>query len=260
MVSILIGWLIMATVMTLLWQWQKRSGDAGIVDVAWGLGVAFLAVIYAFVGAGHPARRVCVAVLAALWAIRLSGYILLRVLTMPEDGRYQAMKAAWGQQAQSKLFGFFQMQALASVVFSLPMWFAVRGTSPLGVWDYLGIAVGIIAIAGESVADRQLARFRARPENRGKVCNVGLWKYSRHPNYFFEWLHWWSYVLIAVAAPAGWLTILGPLLMLYFILYVTGIPPTEAQAIRSRGEAYREYQRTTSPFVPWFPKSIRETT
>jgi steroid 5-alpha reductase family enzyme len=259
MLAIIIGWCLMAFVMAALWQWQRRSGDAGIVDVAWGLGVAALATGYAVVSDGHPTRRFVVALLAILWAVRLSGYILVRVMTLPEDGRYQTMKQEWGGDAQRKLFAFFQMQALASVIFSLPMWFAVRGKEPLSGWDFAGILLWFIAIGGETIADRQLAIFRGNPGNRGMVCNIGLWRYSRHPNYFFEWLHWWSYVLLSIGASWGWLTLIGPLLMLYFILYVTGIPPTEAQALRSRGDAYREYQRTTSPFVPWFPLGRKST-
>lgn len=251
---LLIGWGVMALVMAGLWGFQRRTGDAGIVDVAWGMGVGLLAASFACLGPGDRWRRTVVGSLAMIWALRLSGYILARVLTMPEDGRYASLKRDWGDAAPTKLFVFFQFQAIASLLFSLPMWFAVHAVSPWGVWDRLGVAIWCVAILGESLADRQLARFRDDPANRGKVCREGLWRYSRHPNYFFEWLHWWSYVCFARTAPWGWLTILGPLTMLYLILRVTGIPPTESQALRSRGEAYREYQRTTNAFFPWFPR------
>ena len=244
----------MAIVMALLWGWQRRSGDAGIVDVAWGLGVGLLSLGFALASDGNPLRRACVALLSLLWAGRLSSYIFYRLLTLPEDGRYQAIKGAWGDRAQSRLFAFFQMQGIAALLFSLPMWLAVQSKAPFGSWDIAGIAIWTIAIAGESIADRQLSQFRAAPQHQGQVCQEGLWRYSRHPNYFFEWLHWWSYVCFAATAPWGWLSLLGPFAMLYFILFVTGIPPTEAQALRSRGDAYRQYQRTTSPFIPWFPK------
>ena len=125
--------------------------------------------------------------------------------------------------------------------------------------DFVAIAVWVIAIAGESIADRQLDNFRNNPSNKGQVCKDGLWYYSRHPNYFFEWLHWWTYVLFAITYPLGWLSILAPALMLFFILKVTGIPPTEKQALKSRGERYREYQRTTNAFFPWFPKTQAST-
>jgi steroid 5-alpha reductase family enzyme len=116
------------------------------------------------------------------------------------------------------------------------------------------VLIWCVSVGNTVLADRQLARFKRRPESRGKTCREGWWRYSRHPNYFFEWLHWWSYVALAVGANYWWLTLLSPSVMLYILLKVTGIPPTEAQALASRGEDYRQYQRTTSAFVPWFPK------
>jgi steroid 5-alpha reductase family enzyme len=147
------------------------------------------------------------------------------------------------------------MQAAAAVFFALPLLLLSQRSRESWQWlDLLGIALWSAGILGVAVSDWQLARFRTRPENRGKTCRWGLWRYSRHPNYFFEWLHWCSYVPLVIGTPAGWLAILVPLLLLYFLFFVTGIPPTEAQALASRGEEYRSYQRTTSAFVPWFPK------
>lgn len=257
---ILIGWISMMVVMSLLWGLQRRTDDAGVVDVAWGMGVGLLSLFFVWGSSeGDFTRRIIIATLSLVWALRLSAYILWRVFTMPEDGRYQTLKKDWGTDAQIKLFWFFQFQAIGSLLFALPMLIAARGTSPLGVFDILGVCIWLIAIIGELIADLQLARFRAKSENQGQVCREGLWKFSRHPNYFFEWLHWWSYVCFAITAPWGWLTIFGPLLMLHFILNVTGIPPTEAQALKSRGDAYREYQRTTNAFFPWSPKLEKVT-
>jgi steroid 5-alpha reductase family enzyme len=128
----------------------------------------------------------------------------------------------------------------------------MRGGAP-DAWVGVGVAVWVVAVAGEWIADRQLARFRADPGSRGRVCRAGLWRYSRHPNYFFEWLHWWAYVPIGHAQP---LTFLGPAAMLLFLLRVTGIPYAERQALASRGEAYRAYQRATSAFLPWPPRGV----
>jgi steroid 5-alpha reductase family enzyme len=251
---VLIGWLVMSLVMIAVWALQRRLGDAGIVDVAWTFGVGVLGAAFAILGGDAPwERRLLVAALVSLWALRLGSHIAHRVMTQPEDGRYVDLKRQWGAQAQAKLFRFFQFQAFGAVLFAAPMLFVARNTQPLGWLDALGIAIWTVAIVGEAIADRQLAAFRARPNNPQRVCREGLWRYSRHPNYFFEWLHWWAYVALALFAPFGWATILWPMMMLYFILRVTGIPPTEAQAVRSRGDAYREYQRTTSPFFPWFP-------
>jgi steroid 5-alpha reductase family enzyme len=147
------------------------------------------------------------------------------------------------------------MQALVDVILSLPYLVAMTKPAPgLGAWDLAGVLVWVVTVVGETVADHQLATFRADPANCGRTCRVGLWRASRHPNYFFEWLHWWSYVLLAVGSPWWALTLVGPALMLFFLLKVTGIPAAEAQALASRGEDYRDYQRTTSAFVPWFPK------
>ncbi len=249
------GWLSMALVMSGIWLVQRQTNNAGFVDVAWTFGVGVLGIVFALAGDGDFSRRVLVAVLIGGWSLRLGSYILRRVLTEPEDGRYRGLKEQWGASAQSRLFGFYQIQAPGAVIFGVPMLLAGRNSQPLGILDLIGVAIWIVSVAGEALADRQLAQFKRDPANQGKVCNVGLWRYSRHPNYFFEWLHWWTYVPMAVFAPWGWLSLTAPAAMWYFITRVTGIPPTEAQSLRSRGAAYREYQRTTNAFFPGPPKS-----
>ncbi len=168
-----------------------------------------------------------------------------------EDGRYRALRAEWGARAPVRFLGVYVAQAVVATLFSLPLLAAMRGGA-LDGWAVAGTLVWIVAVAGETVADRQLAAFRARPGTRGEVCRDGLWGWSRHPNYFFEWIHWWTYVLVAHAAP---LTFVGPVVMLALLLKGTGIPHTERQALRSRGDKYRAYMRTTSAFVPWPPSS-----
>lgn len=246
---------LMATVMVALWVVQRRTGDAGVVDVGWTYGVGASAILFALLSDGTPARRVLVAALVALWSLRLGTYILRdRVLSGDEDGRYQELRASWGDRFQRRIFWFFQAQGVLAVLFALPALAAMESRRGGPGWiDMAGVAVWLFAITGESVADRQLARHRADPANRGRTCRRGLWRWSRHPNYFFEWLHWWSYAIIAVASPLWWIAVAAPLVMLVFILFVTGIPPTEARAVASRGDDYREYQRTTSAFVPWPP-------
>jgi steroid 5-alpha reductase family enzyme len=252
---LLVGWLVMAAVMTVLWLVQRARRDAGIVDVGWAAGLGLLAVLYAILAPGAPFRRLLVGVLAGAWSLRLASYILTnRVLGGPEDGRYQTLRSKWGERAQSRFFLFFQAQALVDVVFSIPYLVAMSNPRPgLGIWGVAGFLIWLVAVLGEALADRQLAVFRADSVNLGKVCRVGLWRASRHPNYFFEWLHWWSYVLLAVGSHWWVMTLVGPALMFFFLFKVTGIPATEAQALASRGEDYRDYQRTTSAFVPWFP-------
>lgn len=253
----LVGAVLAALLMSALWMYQRRHSDAGIVDVGWSFGLGVVAVWFAFSSPGETWRRAAVAFLAGAWSVRLGSYLLVnRVIGKPEDGRYQALRARWGERAQRNFFWFFQIQAILAVLFALPIWAAARSPRPASdLWDAMGAAIWLLAVGGETLADAQLARFRGQAENRGRTCRVGLWRYSRHPNYFFEWLHWFSYVLMGVGSPVWWITWLGPALMLLFLFRLTGIPHTERQALRSRGDDYRHYQRTTSVFVPWFPRS-----
>lgn len=182
----LTGWAAIAGIMSLLWMIQRKTGDAGIVDVAWGMGVCGIACLFAWGSSpGNPTRRWVVAALALLWAIRLSSYVLHRVLTLPEDGRYQQLKKEWGAQNQVRMFRFYQLQAFGSVFFALPMLVACRNDSPFSVNDFIGVMIWILAIVGDTIADRQLAFFRRSDQNTGGVCQTGLWKYSRHPKYLF---------------------------------------------------------------------------
>ena len=245
----------MSVVMTALWLIQRRTHNAGIVDVAWTFGTGLCAAWFAWGADGDPARRALVAALAAVWSLRLGLYLAKRMVGDHEDRRYAAMREKWGPNTQRNLFFIFQIQAFWAVLFALPMLLAASNPADgLRWYDAAGLALWIVSITGESIADAQLNAFRNAPESKGRVCRRGLWRYSRHPNYFFEWIHWWAYVLIGFAGPLGWLTLAGPAVMLLFLFYVTGIPITERALVASRGDAYREYQRTTSPFFPWPPK------
>lgn len=245
------GWAALAALMAVLWLRQLRTANATSVDAAWSAGMGILAVTFALLADGDPQRRLLVGTLAALWAARLAWHLISdRVLGRPEDGRYRAMREQWGHRAPLYFFMFYQGQAIVATLFSVPILAAMQGGA-LDAWAAAGALVWLIAVLGETTADRQLSRFRAKPENRGRTCREGLWRTSRHPNYFFEWTHWFSYVLIGHAA---WPTWIGPAVMLLFLFRLTGIPFTEQQAIKSRGDDYRAYQRETSVFFPWFPK------
>ena len=241
--------------MTVLWVVPLRTLDAGIVDVGWATSLAILAISYVATLPAISLRSFIVAAMASVWSLRLAIYLFRdRVLGKPEDGRYQKLRTGYGSWSQLFFLIFFQAQAALAWIFALPFWFAMRRQGGLDLWDVLAMALWIVCLTGESLADAQLSRFRADPGHRGKTCRDGLWRYSRHPNYFFEWLYWWVFVLMSWTVPYGWVTLLAPALMLFFLFKVTGIPATEAQAVRSRGDDYRDYQRTTSVFVPWFPK------
>jgi steroid 5-alpha reductase family enzyme len=152
-------------------------------------------------------------------------------------------------------FGFFEAQGVLIALLSVPFVLVFINAAPgLGGWEYLGVALWLAGMLGESVADAQLNRFRADPANKGKTCRVGLWNFSRHPNYFCEWLVWVGYFVYALGSPGGWMAVYAPALMYLFLTRVTGIKATEEHALRSRGEDYRQYQRTTNAFFPWFPR------
>jgi steroid 5-alpha reductase family enzyme len=250
-----IAWVWAATSVAMLFGWllQLRTRNAGIVDAIWAACMGASALFYATVGSGSLIARLGVAMLGGAWGFRLSWHILARLLGESEDGRYRYLREHW-RDHQGKFFVFFQAQALLTALLSLPF-YAVAQNHKEGMtrWCVIGIVIWLVSVFGETIADLQLSRFRRDPANRGKTCRVGLWRYSRHPNYFFEWLHWFTYVFLAIGTPWPiWaLSLLGPVLMLVSLYWITGIPFVEAQALRTRGDDYREYQRTTSAFVPW---------
>lgn len=251
------GWIVAAAVMAALWLWQRHSRNATVVDAGSTLLIGGLAVLYAATGSGAWTRRSAIAWMMGSWAARLGVYLLWdRVFERSEAARYLAMRTSWGQRADVEFFWLFQKRALAAVFFAIPALIAAQNAEPaLAPIELAAAALWIVGFAGESTADRQLLRFRRNPENCGQTCASGLWRYSRHPNYFFESVMWFAYALFAAASPHGWIAMACPATMLYLLCKVTGIPPGEAQAVQSRGAAYREYQRTTSALVPWFPRS-----
>jgi steroid 5-alpha reductase family enzyme len=240
--------------MAILWAIQLRTRDAATADVGWAFLVAGGVVTAALFTDADPMRRLLVGGMATAWALRL-GFFLLRdrvIRATEEDGRYAALREHWGADAPRNFLGFYLAQAIVAGLFTIPIAAAMRG-GPLSWLAVVVVAIWLASLIGETIADQQLARFRARPENRGQVCRDGLWRYSRHPNYFFEWLHWWAYVVVAEGAL---LTFIGPIAMLLFLFRFTGIPYTERQALKSRGDRYRAYQRTTNAFFPWQPREL----
>jgi steroid 5-alpha reductase family enzyme len=247
------AWLVAAGVMLLLWLVHLATRNAGIVDFGWAFLLPTIALLYAFEGPGYPPRRWLLATLASVWGYRLAFYLLFtRVIGHPEEGRYVELRKSWKTNLPLKFLAFFQAQALLDVLLSLPFLLPALDPRPSLRWtEFAGAVLWLVAFSGEATADAQLHAFKANPANKGKTCRTGLWNYSRHPNYFFEWLIWVAFALYALESPWGWLAFLCPALMLYILFRVTGIPATEAQALRSRGEEYRRYQQTTSAFVPW---------
>jgi steroid 5-alpha reductase family enzyme len=237
------------------WVVQRRTGNAGIVDIVWTMAVGVASLFYAWQGSGDPSRRLLVAVFAGIWSLRLTVHLWRRVVGHPEDGRYRAMREHWGDRQQQGLFVFFQAQALFVIIFSLPQWAVAQTSGDLQTWQLAAAGcLWLISVAGESLADAQLDAFKRRPDARGRTCREGLWRYSRHPNYFFEWIGWFVWPVLALPGGLTWLALTGPALMYLFLARLTGIPYTERQALKSRAD-YAEYQRTTSPFIPWPPRA-----
>ena len=255
--SILAGAIAVCGVMLLLWLIHFPLHNAAIVDAGWAGCLALLGALDAVMGAGWAPRRVAIALMAVAWGLRLALYLLLtRVIGHPEEGRYVELRQQWRTNIPLKFLLFFEFQAVLCIVLAAPFLLASQNPAPaFSAFEYAATVLWIVAIAGEVTADMQLNAFKAKPENRGKTCRAGLWNYSRHPNYFFEWLIWVAFCLFAIDSKYGYLALVPPVLMLYFLFRVTGIPATEAQALRTRGEDYRRYQETTGAFVPWFPRN-----
>jgi steroid 5-alpha reductase family enzyme len=251
---LLVGAVLASAAMLVLWAVAVRIGDASHVDVAWAGLIACCGVLYGLLGDGGAEHRCLAALLAGIWGFRLAGYLLVnRVLGKKEDGRYQSLRRKWAPNANRNFLWFFQFQAAFVVFFSIPFALIAQDTGGIEMLAWIGIAVWAIGNAGTIVADRQLAQWRADPANSGRTARRGLWSWSRHPNYFFEWVTWIGVALAATTAPWGWVAWAVPAVLLFLLFRVTGIPATEAQALRSRSE-YAEYRQTTSVFVPLPPR------
>jgi steroid 5-alpha reductase family enzyme len=249
----------LSLLMALAWVVQQRTGNSGWVDTIWTYSIGLVAAISALwpLDQGLSARKWLVAALVLLWAVRLGTHIAFRTMGGTDDPRYAVYAQEWGPAAPRRMFAFLQAQAFASMPLVFAVFLAAHAPrTPLGIQDYLGAAIALAAIGGEALADEQLRRFKIHPINTGRVCDVGLWRWSRHPNYFFEWFGWLAYPVIALspAYPWGWASIAAPAIMYWILVHVTGIPPLEAQMLRSRGDRYRAYQARTSAFFPLPPR------
>lgn len=241
------------------WVVQQRTGNSGWVDTIWTFSLGLVgagAALWPVGEAGPNDRQWLVAALVAIWSLRLGLHIAVRTAGITDDPRYAAFAQDWGVNSPRKMFIFLQNQGLGSIPLVFSVFVAAHFPSDaLRPQDYLGALILLAGIAGEALADAQLKRFRTDPANHGRVCDIGLWRWSRHPNYFFEWFGWLAYPVIALSMdyPWGWATLLAPVFMYWILVHVTGIPPLEAQMLRSRGDRYRDYQSRTSAFFPLPP-------
>ena len=249
-----IGIACVALALATVWWFQRRSHNANMVDPVWSWSLGWLGVYFAAFGTAPPVLRVMLACLAGLWGFRLGTHLFMRNHGKPEDGRYARFRREWGVQADRNLFWFFQFQTVFSALLSLPfVVVAWRDDLPPSWAIVAAFVVWVVSVAGEALSDAQLARFKRDPANKGKVARTGLWRYSRHPNYFFECLHWVTYLFLAIGSGWWWMGLIAPTVMAFLLLRLSGIPITEAHMAHDRPD-YAEYIRTTSAFIPWFPK------
>lgn len=241
-----------------LWWCATRWRDVSIVDVYWGPGFAVIAAVAFATGAGTDPRRFLVVALVAMWGFRLGAYLFWRRQRFPgEDRRYAAMRARSGDDFWLvSLVTVFGLQAILMWIVSWPVqWVVTTPSSPeLGPLDLVGFALWAVGLGFEAVGDLQLIEFKADPANVGKVLDRGLWRYTRHPNYFGDCLVWWGFYAFACATPNGWWTFVGPVVMTVLLRRVSGVPLLE-RSLLARRPGYAAYAARTSPFLPWPPRS-----
>lgn len=247
------------------WVWRSTR-NSGWVDVTWtfGLGIAGCSGALVALGNATMTRPILIAVLLAIWSLRLGLHIAGRTSRIVDDPRYAKLLRGWGDGESRQMFWLLQKQALVSIPLVLSVLLAASNPVPgLRGQDVLAVFVLIVAIVGEAVADEQLRGFRADPANRNRICNAGLWGWSRHPNYFFEWFGWLAYPLFAIdlagSYPLGWIALAGPLCMYWLLVHVSGIPPLEQHMLERRGDAFRAYQARTNAFFPAPPHPVSPT-
>jgi steroid 5-alpha reductase family enzyme len=258
-IAAVLGLATILTVLTFVWVLSLKLQDASVADVCWGLGFVLLAWMYCLLTPAWTARSWLVAVLVTLWGVRLSLHIYRRNRGKGEDPRYRAMRVSHGHAFWWRsLFTVFWLQGALLWFVALPVFAAVRAAEPAALTfvDGFGVILFAVGFGFEVVGDRQLRRFRADPSNRGRVLDRGLWRYTRHPNYFGDATLWWGLYAIAAATPGGWLTVLSPVLMTYLLLQVSGVALLERSLTSSR-PGYRAYIAHTPAFFPWFPRAPR---
>jgi steroid 5-alpha reductase family enzyme len=251
----------MTAVMVAAWAFGLATKNGGWTDVFWSAGSGVTLAASALLVEHHPisARQWLVAAMAFLWGLRLFAYLAPRVASHPEDVRYAKFRQDFGRNYPIRMLFVTLPQAPATALLALTVIIAASRPDPgLDLRDYAGLALFAVALVGEYVSDEQMRRFRANPANKGQVIETGFWAWSRHPNYFFQWLGWLAYPIIGLdpARPLTWLVFSAAAVMYGLLRYVSGVPPLEAQMLKSRGEKFRKYQERVSVFFPLPPKRV----
>ncbi len=234
--------------------WSRRRLD--IVDIAWGGGFIVAALVSFFMGQ-QGLLQLLVTGLVIIWGVRLAYSIFRRTLAAQgEDPRYTELRKTWkGNAAVNAYFRIFVTQGiLATIVSAAVIMVNLSNTMGISLLVVTGLVIWIIGFVFESIGDAQLKKHLADPSKKGTLMTSGLWKYTRHPNYFGESIQWWGIYLIALSVPFGWAAIISPLVITYLLLFVSGVPPTEKRFTGRSG--WDEYRKRTSVFVPWFRRNL----
>lgn len=261
--AIIIAVAVPLAVMLLVWAFHEVTHQSGWIDVAWTFAVGLAAVLGALWPFGEASlRQGLYAAMAAAWSLRLAAHLVGRTLGHPDDPRYAKLRGDWGARAPLMMLGFLIIQAVVAAILAVSVVVVARApVEGLALADILAFGLFLVAFVGEGVADAQMRRFKASPANRGGICDAGLWAWSRHPNYFFEWLSWCAIAIGALAAPGhliGWIALAAPILMLHLLLNVSGVPPLEEHMRATRGAAFDAYAARVSPFFPRPPRTSVE--
>ncbi len=252
---VLISWLVVFCFICLIWAWHLYLKNPSLIDACWPIGILISGSVYITLQYSQTAidfKIVAYWVCFVIWALRLSGFLwLTRIKKNEIDKRYLELSSTWKMKKSLGFFLQYQFQGILMIVVSLPFLFIGSDHSTLSWFDFIVISFVVLCIIFESIADYQLYAFKK--DHPGKVCNQGLWKYSRHPNYFFEWLIWIGFAVGAVHSTLSCLSFISPILLIYLFAFVTG-PITERSSIKSRGHEYLTYQKKTSMIIPWFVK------
>jgi steroid 5-alpha reductase family enzyme len=253
--AFLISIVIVITAKSLAWLVQLRTRNAGLVDAIWAWTLGGLAAFYAVVGSAPEGTRLLLALMGGLWGLRRGTHLWRRNFGKPEDFRYAKFREEWGSKANAKMFWFFQFQNIFTLMLSASAFIAIayRPDVPSPLVMIAAVLIWLASVIGEGIADSQMEAFRNNPANKGRVCRDGLWHWSRHPNYFFECLHWVAYLPLALGAPWGWAALAAPLVMAFLLTKLSGMPMLEAE-MAQRKPGYDDYIRTTSALIPWPPR------
>ncbi len=249
----------MAVVFFVAWLWAKKCDNYSLVDAVWAFGIGLTGCAWLLLIGGGSMKHWLAGGLLALWSMRLGWHLQRRIRRVhpEEDARYMKLREVWAARVPTAFFWFFQGQGISVILLALPfLLIAVDSDGSWSGWESTGLAVALIGIFGEGLADSQMSQFKKLNRDSKAVCQAGLWRFSRHPNYFFEAVIWVGFYFYACGSEWGWTMIHAPAVIIFLLLRVTGIPPTEAAAVLRKGDAYRNYQKTTSPFIPWPPRKI----